>query len=250
MAGNAARIGVQELLKRIRPVAAQILDCPEPSLIFKDNRICTTVESTRALGFGDLTAECFRRGISLFAHGWYKAPSTTWDEHTGQGEAYFTYVYGANLAEVEVDTVTGQVNVTKFISSHDIGRTLNLNGAKGQVYGGIAMGLGYALLEEYSEENGLPTLENFDEYLLPTICDVPDINIIFIENPDSLGPFGAKSLGEPASELAAPAIVNAVANAIGIRVRDLPLTLERVLLGKNLARSDKRGSVKSRSAHQ
>ncbi len=248
MAGNAARIGAQELVKRIGAVAAELLDCPASSLVFKDNQIRSSLETLdRALGFGELAAECFRRGISLFAHGWYKSPSTTWDEKTGQGDAYFTYVYGANLAEVEVDTRTGQVKVTRFVSSHDVGKTLNLNGAKGQIYGGVAMGLGYALLEDYVEENGLPSLSNFDEYLLPTIADAPDINIVLIENPDVVGPFGAKSLGEPACELAAPAIVNAVANATGLRLRDLPLTLERVLLGKSLVRSDKRGSVKSRS---
>ncbi len=124
---------------------------------------------------------------------------------------------------------------------------MNLNGAKGQIYGGVAMGLGYALLEDYAEENGLPSPSNFDEYLMPTIADSPDISIVLIENPDVVGPFGAKSLGEPACELAAPAIVNAIANATGLRVRDLPLTLERVLLGRSLVRSDKRGSVKSRS---
>jgi CO/xanthine dehydrogenase Mo-binding subunit len=250
MAGNAARIGAQELLKRLRPVAAEMLSCPEASLIFKGNRITSTVEGTKTLGFGELAAECFRKGISLFAHGWYKAPTTTWDENTGQGDAYYTYVYGANLARVEVDTRTGQVKVTRFISSHDVGRTLILGGAKGQVFGGVAMGLGYALLEDYSEESGLPKQANFDEYLLPTICDVPETDIIFIENPDSLGPFGAKSLGEPACEIAAPAIVNAVANATGMRVRDLPLTLERVLLGKKLVRGEMRGSAKSRSARK
>jgi CO/xanthine dehydrogenase Mo-binding subunit len=250
MAGNAARIGVQELLKRIRPVAAEVLGCPESSLIFRDNRIISTLEGNKTLGFGELAAECFRKGISLFTHGWYKAPSTTWDEHTGQGDAYYTYVYGANLAEVEVDTRTGQVKVTRFVSSHDVGRTLNLSGAKGQVFSGVAMGLGYALLEDYTEENGIPTPANFDEYILPTICDIPETDIIFIENPDSVGPFGAKSLGEPACEIAAPAIVNAVANATGMRMRDLPLTLERVLLGKNLVRSEKRGSAKSRSARK
>jgi CO/xanthine dehydrogenase Mo-binding subunit len=249
MAGNAARIGAQELLKRIRPVAAEMLDCPDASLIFSDNQIYSTIDSAseKAIFFGDLASACFKKGISLFAHGWYKSPATTWDEHTGQGDAYYTYVYGANLAEVEVDLVTGQVKVTRFISSHDIGRTLNLNGAKGQIYGGVAMGLGYALLEDYIQEDGIPALSNFDEYLLPTICDLPDIDIVLIENPDSLGPFGAKSLGEPACELAAPAIVNAVANATGLRVRDLPLTLERVLLGKSLVRNGARGSEKSRS---
>jgi len=253
MAGNAARIGCQELLKRIKPVAAELLGCPESSLIMRENRISSRVDSSdvkKSLDFGELAAACFRKGISLFAHGWYKGPTTSWDEHAGQGDAYFTFVYGANLAEVEIDTTTGQVKVTKFVSCHDLGRALNLSGARGQVYGGVAMGLGSALLEEYTQNDGLPLLENFDEYLLPTICDIPKTDVIFIENPDSLGPHGAKSLGEPACELAAPAIANAVANAIGQRVRDLPLTLERVLLGKALSRKETRGSLKARSRKQ
>jgi CO/xanthine dehydrogenase Mo-binding subunit len=249
MAGNAARIGCADLLKRIKPVAAEILGCPESSLEFKDNKISSRV-ANKSLEFGELAAACFRKGVSLFVHGWYKGPTTSWDENTGQGDAYFTFVYAANLAEVEVDTITGQVKVTRFVSSHDLGRALNINGAKGQVYGGIAMGLGYALLEDYGQDDGKPLLENFDEYLLATSCDVPEIDVIFIENPDQLGPHGAKSLGEPACELAAPAIANAIANATGLRVRELPLTLERVLLGKALSRKETRGSLKARSRKQ
>jgi CO/xanthine dehydrogenase Mo-binding subunit len=181
--------------------------------------------------------------LPLTAQGWYKSPQTSWNEEDGTGEAYFTFVYAANLAEVEVDMVSGQVKVTRFISSHDVGMVLNLNGAKGQIYGGVAMGMGYALLESYTEENGMPKLSNFDEYLLPTACDVPPVEVMFIEGDDPLGPYGAKALGEPANEIAAPAIANAVANATGRRVRELPLTLERVILGRNLTRSGERGSA-------
>jgi CO/xanthine dehydrogenase Mo-binding subunit len=250
MAGNAARKGCAELLKRIKPVAAELLHCPMKSLRFADNHIYNNDKKKKSpvkISFGELTQACFDRGISLFAQGWYKGPHTSWDEHTGKGTAYFTYVYGANLAEVEVDSVTGKVKVTKFYSSHDLGKVINLNGALGQVYGGVAMGLGYGLLESYAEQDSCPQLENFDEYLLPTICDIPDVDVTFVENYDKLGPFGAKSLGEPACELAAPAIANAVYNAIGMRIRELPLTLEQVLLGRNLARTDSRGSTKARS---
>jgi CO/xanthine dehydrogenase Mo-binding subunit len=249
MAGNAARNACNELLSRIKPIAAAELNCSLKSLIFRDNLIVAIDDGQytgRTLTLGELASICFRQGISLYAHGWYKSPLTTWDEATGQGDAYFTFVYGANLALVEVDTLTGNVKVEKFISSHDAGKIINANGAKGQIFGGVAMGLGYAILEDYAEDDGLPTLENFDEYLLPTISDVPETDIIFIENPDRLGPFGAKSLGEPACEIAAPAIANAVANAIGHRLRELPLTLERVVLGRSLSRLDDRGSVKAR----
>ncbi len=247
MAGNAASIGCEKLLDRLRPVAAEILDCEISGLEFRDNRITSIKKKSKNdLDYAKLASACFQKGISLYEHGWYKSPHTSWNEEDGQGDAYFTYVYAANLAEVEVDMITGNVRVVKFISSHDLGRTLNLNGAKGQVYGGVAMGLGYAILEEYIENDCHPTLENFDEYLLPTICDIPEMDVIFIENRDSLGPYGAKSLGEPACELAAPAIVNAVSNAIGKRIRSMPLTLERVLLGKNLIRKKDRGSVIAR----
>ncbi len=251
MAGNAARKACEELLSRMRPAAAERLACDARAVEFRDN--CAR-RADRVVPFADLAGLCFHKGISLYAHGWYKAPATSWDEETGQGDAYFTYVYGANLAEVEVDTVTGRVSVTRFVSSHDVGRVINLNGARGQVYGGVAMGLGYALLEEYAEDHGVPVLGNFDEYLLPTASDVPQVEVLFIENPDEIGPHGAKTLGEPACEIAAPAIANAVANATGNRIRELPLTLERVLLGRSLSRKGERGSAAvqlgSASAHR
>jgi len=250
MAGNAALIGCRKLLQRIKPVAAEIMGCTESSIILKNNMAMAFDKITgnnKEIAFNRLAETCFRKGISMFAHGWYKSPPTTWDEENGQGDAYYTYVYGANLAEVEVDCVTGQVKVTNFISSHDLGRVINLNGAKGQVYGGVAMGMGYALFEDYAEDDGKPRFNNFDEYLLTTACDMPPVETMFIENIDALGPYGAKSLGEPACEIAAPAIANAVANAIGIRIRDLPLTLERILLGRSLNRKDSRGSVRAKS---
>ena len=245
MAGNAARVGSTILKDRIAPVAADMLKCKASALVFCHDFI--SAGSSR-ITLAQLAAECFRRGISLSAHGWYKSPKTTWREEDGTGDAYFTFVYGANLAEVEVDIHTGRVIVTKFISCHDVGKVLNINGAKGQVYGGVAMGMGYALLEAYAEEDGQPKLGNFDEYLLPTICDMPQTEVIFLEGDDPLGPYGAKALGEPANEIAAPAIANAVANATGRRVRELPLTLERVLLGKNLIPGRERGSAMAKGA--
>ncbi len=243
MAGNAARNGCRELLKKLKPVAAEYLGCATGQLKLKDNIIHS---DNKEMNFSELAAICFGKGIPMYTLGWYKSPKTSWDEETGKGEAYFTFVYGANLAEVEVDCVTGKVRLLNFISSHDLGRVVNLNGAKGQVYGGVAMGMGYALFETYSESDGIPKFENYDEYLIPTICDMPPVEIEFVENPDKLGPFGAKSIGEPACELAAPAIANAIYNATGRRLLELPITLEQVLIGKNLTRTESRGSSKAR----
>jgi CO/xanthine dehydrogenase Mo-binding subunit len=106
------------------------------------------------------------------------------------------------------------------------------------------MGMGYALLEEYPHQNAIPIVKNLDEYLIPTVMDVPEIIPIILEHPDPAGPFGAKSIGEPAMEIAAPAIINAIAHATGKRLRELPANLEAVLLGKHLQRNEPRGSTK------
>jgi CO/xanthine dehydrogenase Mo-binding subunit len=179
----------------------------------------------------------------MFGLGWHKAPHTDWDEERGQGTAYFTFVYGTNVAEVEVDTETGKTDVVSMVSAHEVGQAISRGAVLGQMYGGIAMGLGYGLLEEFEIEAGVPKQLNFDEYLIPTSMDVPPIETIIVENPDPLGPFGAKSVGEPTNELAAPAIVNAIRNATGRRIFELPATLERVLLGHKLSRTGPRGSL-------
>jgi CO/xanthine dehydrogenase Mo-binding subunit len=158
-------------------------------------------------------------------------------------------VYGANIAEVDVDTETGRTSVVDFVSVHDVGQAINRGGVLGQFYGGVAMGLGYGLLEDFEIEDGIPKQLNFDEYLIPTALDVPRVRAIIVENPDPAGPYGAKCIGEPANELAAPAIVNAIFNATGKRITELPATLERVLLGHALSRQGLRGSLRKEQEH-
>jgi len=218
MAGNAAKDACEKLRLKMNQAAME------------------------GLSFDQKAAMCFQRGISLYEVGHFQSSKTTWDQEFGQGDAYFTFVFGANVAEVEVDTHTGKISVKKFYCAHDVGRVISQAGAEGQVTGGVTMGMGYALLEDFSQTDGVPDYHNFDEYLLVTAADIPEFSICLLQNPDPIGPFGAKSLGEPATEIAAPAIANAVYNATGRRVRELPLTLERVLIGKHLSRSAKRGS--------
>jgi CO/xanthine dehydrogenase Mo-binding subunit len=131
---------------------------------------------------------------------------------------------------------------------HDVGKAISRGGVLGQMYGGVAMGLGYGLMEEFDFESAAPKQLNFDEYLIPTSMDVPRINAIIVENEDAVGPFGAKSIGEPANEIAAPAIINAICNATGKRVYELPANLERVLLGHKLTRNGERGSAKKEAS--
>jgi CO/xanthine dehydrogenase Mo-binding subunit len=244
MGGSAAKKAAEIIRATMLDVGAAMTHSDVQSLDLNHNYLVEKKSGGMLASFDELAAECFKRGRPMFGFGWFKSPHTSWDEEQGQGEAYFTFVYGANIAEVQVDTETGKVDVVNFVSVHDIGKAINRSAVLGQFYGGVAMGLGYGLLEDFDIEDGVPKQLNFDEYLIPTSMDVPPITPVIIENEDALGPFGAKSIGEPTNELAAPAIINAIFNATGKRITEIPASLERVLLGHKLSRDGQRGSLK------
>jgi CO/xanthine dehydrogenase Mo-binding subunit len=180
--------------------------------------------SGRALGFRDLVAACFDQRIGLAATGWYAVPECRLDEETGQGKAYYVYCFATDIADVTVDTVTGRVEVTSFVAIHDSGRIVNRLTAAGQVEGGVAQGLGLAVCERYRQTEGFLRSTDLSTYLIPTSLDVcDDIKVEFIEAMSSDGPFGAKGLGEPAIIPVAAAVANAVSNALGRRVNELPI---------------------------
>jgi CO/xanthine dehydrogenase Mo-binding subunit len=244
MGGSAAKKAAEVVRATFLSVGSELTGLDVRSLELSDNYLTEKNSGKRLASFSELAEECFKRGRPMFGFGWFKGPRTTWDEESGQGDAYFTFVYGANIAEVEVDTETGKTDVLRVVSVHDVGKAINRAAVLGQFYGGVAMGLGYGLFEEFELEGGIPSQLNFDEYLIPTSMDVPSIHPIIVENEDPAGPFGAKSVGEPTNELAAPAIVNAIFNATGKRIYELPATLERVLLGHKLSRKGVRGSAR------
>ena len=248
MGGSAAKKAAEAVRGTLLSVGADMTGVPVAELDLRENFLVhvrtAPPGADRLSSFEELAAETFKRGKPMYGFGWYKSPHTSWNEENGQGEAYFTFVYGANVAEVEVDTETGKVDVLHVVSVHDVGKAINRSTVLGQFYGGVAMGLGYGLLEEFDFEDGVPKQLNFDEYLIPTSLDVPPITPIIVENEDAAGPFGAKSVGEPTNELAAPAILNAIYNATGKRLTEIPATLERVLLGNKLTRRGERGSLK------
>ncbi|OFX32523.1 MAG: aldehyde oxidase [Bacteroidetes bacterium GWA2_32_17] len=195
------------------------------------------------VSFEKAVEKSFKAGENLSAYGWFKAPDVSWNEETGQGNAYFTYVYGCQVAEIKVDTSTGKIEVMKVTAAHDVGKVINKLGIEGQVYGGVAQGIGYAVLEDFNIQNGVVKSSNLDEYLIPTIKDIPEIEPILVENPDKYGPFGAKSIGEPTLELASAAINNAIKFAIGKYFYQIPLTLERVFLGKHLSKPSRQSEA-------
>ena len=154
----------------------------------------------------------------------YDPPTTPLDEN-GQGNPYAQYGYGAQMVELQVDTALGTVKLLKITAAHDLGQVINPTLAEGQIEGGIAQGIGLALMEEYIPGR----TDNLHDYLIPTIGDVPEIESIFIEVPDPEGPFGAKGLGEHALIPTAPAILNAIKHATGARITKLPALPHRVL---------------------
>jgi aldehyde oxidoreductase len=168
--------------------------------------------------------------LPLDAHGYVLTQETTFDPPTspldenGQGKPYAVYGFGAHLAEIEVDTDLGTVRVLRITASHDVGQAINPTLIEGQVEGGAAQGLGMALMEEFTPGKG----ENLHDYLIPTVGDMPPVETILIEKPSSVGPYGAKGIGEQAVIPTAPGILNAIHDAIGIRIRKVPATPDRV----------------------
>jgi CO/xanthine dehydrogenase Mo-binding subunit/aerobic-type carbon monoxide dehydrogenase small subunit (CoxS/CutS family) len=162
-------------------------------------------------------------GYVLAAEETFNPPTTPLDAN-GQGNPYAVYGFGAHMAEIEIDTELGKVKVLKITASHDVGRAINPTLVEGQVEGGVAQGLGMALMEEFHPGKG----ENLHDYLIPTIGDMPPVETILIEDQSPVGPFGAKGVGEQALIPTAPAILNAIYHATGVRIRRVPATPDRI----------------------
>ena len=162
-------------------------------------------------------------GVVLEGRGRFDPPTTMLDAR-GQGAPYATYAFGAQIAVVDVDTDLGTVTPRRIFAAHDVGRAINPTQVEGQIEGGIAQGIGLALMEEY-----LPgRTENLHDYLIPTVGDVPEIEVIIVEDPEPLGPFGAKGVGEPGLVPTAPAILGAIRHATGIRIARVPALPHRL----------------------
>ncbi|PKL81914.1 MAG: xanthine dehydrogenase [Ignavibacteriae bacterium HGW-Ignavibacteriae-3] len=244
MGGGAVKNAAETVRDKLTALVKEEFKLPADDIIsFTDNHVHSESEGTLA-SFQDVCKIASSQGMNLSAIGWYKGPNVHWDEETGQGDAYFTYVYGCQVAEVSVNISTGEVYIDKITAVHDPGTVINRLGAEGQVFGGVTQGAGYGIFEEVTTDKGFIRELNFDTYTIPTSKDISEIIPIFVEGKESYGPWGAKSLGEPTLELTAAAISNAVCNALGKRLFNLPLNLEEVLLNIKLRPADtKRGSL-------
>lgn len=181
------------------------------------------------MDMSEAVAVCKARGVVPVGSASFTAHGTGLHPEDGSGSPWQAYVFGCQVAEVEVDTGTGEVQVLGIWAAHDVGRAINPRGVEGQIEGGIVQGLGQALMEDYKLDKGHTSTHGFAKYILPTSLDVPNVTSIIIEDPDPKSPLGAKGIGEPALVPTCPAIMNAIYDAIGVRITSLPATPEKIL---------------------
>jgi len=230
--GNASMIAAQKLKAKLVPLAAEMMKADADDVSIADGVAFKLSKPSVSVKWDDLVAEAYRKGVDLKDDGFFMAPAAPWDTEVGQGTPYVQYTWGALIAEVEVDTETGYYRVLGVHAAYDVGKAVNPGGVLGQIYGGTVQGLGYAMMEELLHKDGQVVNPNLGDYYIPTSMDIPaEFKAFIVEVPGPLGPFGAKIIAEPPIVLPGPAIRNAVLNATGVSVDDLPVTSEKVLMG-------------------
>ena len=242
MSGNAVYQAASKVRKVLLDRASKYFEEDPENLDIADGIVFVEESASRRVGesasrrvseslpLKELVARCAAEGLPLSNLALFTAPFTDGiDQETGQGDVFPDFTFGAQAVEVAVDTETGEVTVLKSVACHDVGRAINPAAVRGQIAGGSSQGMGYALMEEYLLKDGITQTPSLAEYLIPTSVDFPDTEVIILESGSGVGPFGAKGIGEPSLTPAPAAVANAVADAIGVRIHDLPLTPERVL---------------------
>ena len=232
--GKAAQMAGAELSRAILRLAR----AGEFAIVDFENGAATINEDgkQRTVSLRDLPLD--QNGYVLTAEATFDPPTSPLDEN-GQGKPYAVFGFGAHLAEIAVDCELGTVRVLKITAAHDVGRAINPTLIEGQIEGGAAQGLGMALMEEFFPGKG----ENLHDYLIPSAGDMPPVESILIEDPSPIGPFGAKGIGEQAVIPTAPAILNAIHDAIGVRIRRLPATPDRVRAAILAARETEKNPI-------
>jgi CO/xanthine dehydrogenase Mo-binding subunit len=231
--GNAVVDAADKIKSMMGLVLAKIIGPSKSGYEFKGGHI-RNPKNKKSISFEKAVLACHDEKLYLHALGAFRGPKVGWDEHVGSGDAYFTYVYACQACELTVDANSGRVKVTNVVATHEVGKAINPQMAAGQIFGGIVMGLGFALMEEVRHKDGVIQDVNFNTYRIPRSTDAPEMTAILVENPDPNGPWGAKSLGEPTNELMGAAVANAIHYATGKRFFKTPITPDDIkrALGK------------------
>lgn len=230
MIGNAVLNACRDVKEKFIKEIAAYWNVDASSICMKNRRIFVLGHSRYDLSLKDAVDICKKiRGYVPLGSGTYTAHHEALDSVNGKGNPWQAYVFGSQIAEVAVDTYTGEVHVLGIWASHDVGRVINPQGVEGQIEGGAVQSIGQAIMENFEFSDGVPVNRDFAKYILPTSVDVPKVHSSLIEDRDPFSPLGAKGIGEPAPLPTTPAIVNAIYDAVGVRITSLPATPEKVL---------------------
>jgi CO/xanthine dehydrogenase Mo-binding subunit len=231
MGGNAVKKAATAMRQTILSAAGSFLGRDKNNLQFSQGKLFDS-ETGEVLGvFREIVSRIIlgQAGQPLIGVGYYRPDTVLPDPKTQYGNPSPAYSFGAHVAEVEVDLETGQVEVISYTAVNDVGRVINPLLAKGQLEGAILQGIGWTLSEKLILHHGQILNRNLRDYKIPTFADLPHMETLFVEEEDPNGPYGAKSLGEPAFNPVAAAICNAIYNAVGIRITQLPVTSEYLI---------------------
>jgi CO/xanthine dehydrogenase Mo-binding subunit len=245
--GNAVKAAAADAKRQLLEVASEMLEVDAADLEAKEGKVYVKGYPEKSVSIGDVTGESLysRRGLPIMGRGYYDPPTEVLDLYSGKGNLSPTYLFGVHVAEVEVDTDTGQVKVLRIVAAHDVGRVVFPDGAESQVQGAVSQGMGYGLTERIIWENGEIMNPNLHDYRIATALDMPPIETIPVETDDPEGPFGAKGLGEAALIATGPAIANAIDDAVSVRIKDYPITPDKVLRAlKEKKESEAKGGSK------
>ncbi len=229
--GNAIRLAAAKAKEILFEIAAPLLGVRADQLDARDRKIQVKGFPQRSLAIGEVAhrAQVVMGQPAIGSASW-NPPTVALDPETGQGKPFSTYVYATQIAEVDVDDETGEVEVLRIVAAHDCGTAINPMLVEGQVEGGISMGIGFALHEQMLfNDAGRVVNPNLTNYIVPTSLDMPEIEVDIVQSFDPTGPFGAKGVGEPTSVPTAAAIINAIHNAVGVRITTLPATADKIL---------------------
>lgn len=227
VSGNAIQDAARQIRATLDTVARELAGAPASEAVYAAEGGFTV--SGHRFGFAEVVKRAYATRRPAAASGWWVSPDTSFDAADGQGDAYVVYAWSCNIAEVEVDTETGDVRTRRVVSGHDVGKAIHPLASKGQIEGGVAQGVGYATIEHLVvDENGVMRNNNFTGYVIPTSQDAPEIVSVIVEHPYSGGPQGAKGLAESPIVGPGAAVACAVAHAIGKPVARLPMTPEYV----------------------
>jgi CO/xanthine dehydrogenase Mo-binding subunit len=229
MSGNAVKLAAEAIRDDLLQKASEMLGEDPEHLDIYDGEVFAPENREIKIPLAQVVKAIKGEGNPLEVLRTFRAPGA---EPVRQvlleGQIFPDFTFGSQAVEVEVNTLTGKVNVIKIAGAYDVGKAINPKRVEGQIEGGIAQGLGYALLEEFIEEEGIPQTLNLATYIMPTSKDVPDIRSIILESHSGKGPFGAKGIGEPTIVATTPAVLNAIYDAVGVRIKQTPATSEVV----------------------